>query len=79
MEKPIKKSGAQKRQAQHELKGDLAYYLTLITIEGHRTWRAFVKPDAQGFDREWATGRHPKVTDRRTFHIDRITGNISQL
>ena len=57
-------------------KADLAYYLTLFKIEGHETWRASLSPYRDGFDREWSNGTHPKVTHKKVYVIDRITGGV---
>jgi len=67
-------SEAQKRQANKT--GELAYYLTLMKIEGHTTWRAHLSGHATGFQEEWSTGKHPAITEKQVFRIDRITGAI---
>lgn len=54
---------------------DLGYYVTLFKIEGHSTFRAHLHSDAGGFDREWSQGgTRPKITEKRVYRIDRITG-----
>lgn len=70
-------SGAQKRQ-KHK-KDELAYYLTLIQIEGHTTWRAHLSGHAAGFETEWRASKHPVVTRKQAFRIDRITGDIKPI
>lgn len=66
-------SGAQKRQRGAETKKDLSYYLTLFKIEGHTTWRAHLAADPQGFAKQCQPGM-PKITEKKTVRIDRITG-----
>lgn len=60
---------------------DMAYYLTLFKIEGHSTWRSHVSGKKDGFDHEWSVGEihHPKVTERKTLRIDRITGEFKEI
>lgn len=56
--------------------GDLSYYLTLFKLEGHQTWRAALKSHPTSFDKEvknWPK-TSPKVTEKQTLRIDRITG-----
>lgn len=58
-------------------KKEKAYYLTLFKIEGHKTWRAHLAAGAKQFDEErsrWV--KSPKITDRSTLRIDRITKEI---
>lgn len=61
---------------------DFAYYLTLFTLEGHRTWRAHLTGNRDGFKEEqqknWGK-KGPKVTKIHTIRIDRITGQIQPL
>ena len=56
-----------------------AYYLTLFKIEGHETWRGHYGRNSDAFDVEWSTGIRPKVTARKLFRIDRISGDIKEL
>lgn len=56
---------------------EMVYFLTLFKIEGHQTFRASLKSDADGFDREVKnTVNYPKITEKKIIKIDRITGNI---
>ncbi len=64
---------------------DPAYYLTLFTLEGHQTWRASLKMSKDGFAKEWDStqsfngGKKPKITEKHTIRIDRLTGQIIPL
>lgn len=64
---------------------DPAYYLTLFKLEGHETWRASLKMQKDGFDKEWEStqsfngGKKPKITEKNVIRIDRITGQIRPL
>lgn len=65
----------------HDKPKDLAYYFTMFKIEGHETWRAHLGSDKGAFDRQWVNDQQgaatrPKITQRRDFRIDRITGSI---
>ncbi len=59
---------------------DMAYYITLIKIEGHTSWRVGAMTGiAGGFDKEWKNtsgGTRPAITERITYRVDRITGEI---
>ena len=52
---------------------DLAYYMTLFTLEGHTTWRGHFAADKDSFDKQLQPNT-PKITDRRVYRIDRFTG-----
>jgi len=58
---------------------DLAYYLTMFTLEGHQTWRCHLGQDAGSFDRQSANDNWPKITAKNVIRIDRITGQIQPL
>mgnify|MGYP001564470505 CR=1 FL=1 len=56
---------------------DLAYYLTLFKIEGHSTWRSHLASARGKFERERSSWTHPpKITDKKVYRIDRVTGEI---
>lgn len=60
-------------------KPELAYYLTLYTLEGHETWRAHLGSDTGSFQRAQNAqlqGRQPKVLIKNVIRIDRLTGTI---
>lgn len=61
------------------LSKDPAYYLTLIKIEGHRTYRVLLHNVIDGFEKEWNKGKHPKVTEKLVYRIDRLTGEMKQI
>lgn len=57
---------------------DLHYYLTLFTLEGHKTWRVHLSGHKDGFDTEqktWAKGS-AKITQKQVLIIDRLTGGF---
>lgn len=60
---------------------ELAYYLTLFKIEGHETWHSELSKHRDGFDenrrKQGLIQALPKVTDKKVFRVDRITGEIS--
>lgn len=61
---------------------ELAYYLELYTLEGHKTWRASLSQFKDGLDqmvKNQTTGKFPKITERHTIRIDRLTGQIQPL
>ncbi len=58
---------------------ELAYYLTVFKIEGHETWRASMGGYAGAFSESLKTGNHPKVTAKKLYRIDRITGALEEL
>ncbi len=60
---------------------DLAYYLNLFKIKGHETWRADIKDTKEGFENTFKNpqNKRPDITDRKTFRIDRLTGEIKQI
>lgn len=61
-------------------KKEIAYYLTLFTLEGHTTWRAHLGGTMDAFEIEqknWSGKHKPKVTDKRVLRIDRLTGTFS--
>ncbi len=63
---------------------ELAYYLTMFKIEGHDTWRVSVGGDTSAFKRSLIEvhpggGKAPKVTAKKLFRIDRITGALEEL
>lgn len=63
-----------------DTKKDLAYYLTLFTVEGHTTWRTHLAGHKNGFDEYLSTSANPpKVTAKRVVRIDRITGEFSDI
>lgn len=54
-------------------------YLLLFKVAGHSTWRASMYPDKGAHDKymEVAT-KHPEITDKKWFVIDRIAGTITE-
>ncbi len=58
------------------MKKEMAYYIFMFTLEGHTTWHATMARDEGGFQR--AT-KGCKIKDRKTFRIDRVTGEIKAL
>lgn len=58
---------------------DPYYYIELFKIEGHTTWRcATPMKSPTGFDDEVKKNMGGvKFTDRKTFKIDRMTGEIA--
>ncbi len=59
-----------------------AYYLTLFTLEGHKTWRAELGGSEESFEEKRKTnwGAHPtKILEKHVLRIDRITGQFTQL
>ncbi len=78
MSKQIPKTGPKPIQRPAK---DLSYYITLFTLEGHSTWRAFMSQNKEGFlndQKNW--GKNPtKITKQNTMRIDRLTGQIIPL
>lgn len=71
-------------QQHDQMSKELAYYLTLFTLEGHKTWRAHLGGDKEAFDRQDAinvkNGAQPmKVTKRHVIRFDRLTGQLQPL
>lgn len=63
-------------------KPELAYYLTLYTLEGHETWRAHLGSDRESFQRSidaQKEGRQPKVTKANVIRVDRLSGTIQPI
>lgn len=54
------------------------YFLTIFKIKDHKTWRlGGCHPENDGFDKYLSTQpKHPVVTERKVFKIDRVTGEI---
>lgn len=57
----------------------LRYYLTLFKVKNHEAWRACLKLDADGFDKEVRNMAKVQVTEVMPFAIDRITGVIEKI
>jgi len=55
------------------------YFITLFKIEGHEQWRLNSAVSAEGFDEEAKRNKYPKITDRKVFVVDRITGEMSEV
>lgn len=54
-------------------------YVLMFTIENHRTWRISMfqkKEDLEAYLLKQP--KHPKVTEKRWFACDRITGTITE-
>ena len=59
--------------------GELASYVVGIRIQGHETWRFQIYPTVDGLEKDWAIGKHPKITAIKKFRFDRLTGKVSEL
>lgn len=58
----------------------LKYYLTLFRIEGHQTYRSHLGGTENSHQQSVVgAGNHPKVTEKKVFVIDRITGEVKEL
>ena len=52
-------------------------YIILYTLEGHKTWRVGIFPTKEIFDIYLQVQeKHPKVTDRKWYVVDKINGTI---
>lgn len=63
---------------------DLAYYMTMFKIEGHETWRINVGGTPESFRKSILTafpggGKIPKITAKKIYRVDRMTGEIEEL
>ncbi len=59
--------------------GPKSSYAVMFTIEGHATWRISLYPGKADFDDYLSKQiNHPKITAKKFFVIDRITGNITE-
>ena len=60
---------------------ELAYYLTVFKIEGHETWRGHLGGSVGAFGVQLKNndGKHPKVTAKKVYRIDRINGALEEL
>lgn len=63
---------------------DLSYYITLFKVEGHSTWRTHLGIGKDSFYLQWSSGneekggKKPRITERRTIKVDRITGELTE-
>lgn len=57
-------------------KKDLCYYMTLFKIEGHTTYRGHFAAAKDAFDKQLQPTT-PKITERKVYRIDRITGELT--
>ena len=58
----------------------MAYYLTAFRIEGHETWRAHIAGHVEGFQTQVVEiPNAPKVTSRKRWRLDKITGELSEI
>lgn len=64
------------KKKQKKTPGDLAYYLTMFKLKGHETWRADLKGNATAFDDLMDPVAKGRITERKTFRIDRKTGEV---
>lgn len=62
---------------------DLAYYLTVFTLEGHETWRVHVNTNPSAFEeiemKNWKAAKGKKaakLSQKKVYRIDRLTGEI---
>lgn len=56
-------------------------YLVMFTIEKHDSWRIGAYPTKEAFDtylNHPGQSKHPKVTERRWYIVDRINGTITE-
>lgn len=61
-----------------EIKKEMFYYLTMFTIEGHKTFRANMAQYQDAFTK-YAKVNKMKVTGRRDYKIDKITGEVIEI
>ena len=57
-------------------KKEPAYYLTIFKIEGHQTYRSDLSGYKEGFIEKTQSKGFPKVTEFKTYRIDRLTGEM---
>lgn len=60
-------------------KKELAYFLTLFKVKGHKRWRASLKGRADGFDKEMKQNGLTGILERKEFVIDRLTGDVQKV
>jgi len=58
-------------------KKELAYYLTVFKIENHSTWRSFLGGNIDVFAGQ--VEAFTKVTEKKTYRVDRISGEIKEI
>lgn len=58
------------------------YYLTLYTLEGHKTWRAHLASDQRGFENQFYNqqqGKPPRITAKIIIKINRLTSELTYI
>lgn len=55
------------------------YYLTVFRIEGHTTWRTHLTEHEKGFEKQEKSLNFPMVTDKKTYIVDKVTGDITKI
>lgn len=66
-------------QNKKNLTKPLVQHIIMFTIEGHTTYRINVFNSKESFDTYLLTQpNHPKVTSRKWFTVDRVTGTITE-
>jgi hypothetical protein len=67
------------KQKDRREEGEMAYYAVAFKIAGHKTWRFQIYPIADGLEKDWASGPHPKLTAVRKWRFDRLTCEIKEI
>lgn len=60
-------------------KNDSKYFVIIYKLEGHETWRVHSGRSIEGFEKQAINNKWPKITERNTIEVDRITGQIKPL
>lgn len=61
-----------------EKSNDPAYYLTIFTLDNHKTYRIFIGNYKGAFNTEVVTKAKGKIVSKRTFRLDKLTGLLEE-
>ena len=58
---------------------ELKYFFCLFTLEGHKTWRMLMHSTLEGLEKQLKPPHNgARVTAKRFFEIDRVTGKMEE-